>query len=92
MRVEIDIELAEQARAAGISFDEAAELGLRITLAEADRVKASGIVDAHVRQVADAAAAEERALLWARENADAIWIHNARIAERGVFGEDLRRW
>lgn len=92
MRVEIDGDLAEQARAAGITLDDAAELGLRIALAEAGQGPALGIVTARLRQVADPAAAEERARRWARENADAIRIHNARIAERGVFGEDLRRW
>ena len=92
IRIEIDGELAEQARAAGITLDDAAELGLRIALAEADRGPALGIVTAHLRQSADPVAADERALRWARENADAIRIHNARIAERGVFGEDLRRW
>ena len=39
-----------------------------------------------------APAAEERGRRWARENAEAIQVHNNRIAERGVFGEDLRRW
>jgi antitoxin CcdA len=36
-----------------------------------------------------------RALLakrWAEENAEAIRVHNERIAERGVFGEGFRRW
>jgi antitoxin CcdA len=29
---------------------------------------------------------------WAEENAEAIRVHNERIAERGVFGEGFRRW
>ncbi len=37
-------------------------------------------------------AADERARRWADENADAVSVHNARIADRGVFGQDLRRW
>ncbi len=92
MRVEIDVELAEQARAAGITLDDAAELGLRIALADAGRAHPIGIVASHLRQVAYAEAADERGRRWAQENADAIRVHNARIAERGVFGEDLRRW
>lgn len=92
MRVEIDGDLAEQAREAGIALDDAAELGLRIALADAGRGHALGIVTAHPRQTADAAAADERGRRWARENADAIRVHNSRVAERGVFGEDLRRW
>jgi antitoxin CcdA len=92
MRIEIDVELAEQARAAGIALDDAAELGLRIALADAGRQRPFGIVASHLRQVADPAAADERARRWAQENAEAIRVHNARIAERGVFGEDLRRW
>ncbi len=39
-----------------------------------------------------ARAADERAQHWARENAEAIRIHNTRVAERGLFGEDMRRW
>jgi len=35
---------------------------------------------------------DERAARWALENAEAIRTHNDRIAERGIFGEDLRRW
>jgi post-segregation antitoxin (ccd killing protein) len=37
-------------------------------------------------------AAQESAKRWTEDNADAIEAHNARIAERGVFGDDLRRW
>jgi len=51
-----------------------------------------GIAAAHLRQIADTAAADERVRRWAQENSDAIRVHNARVAERGVFGEDLRRW
>ena len=38
------------------------------------------------------AAAEARARQWALDNAEAISLHNERVAERGLFGEDLRRW
>jgi antitoxin CcdA len=92
MRVEIDSELLAQARAAGIAIDDAAEIGLRIALVDADRGRALGLVASHLRQMADPAAAQQRAQRWVEENADAIAVHNARIAERGIFGEDLRRW
>ncbi len=92
MRVEIDSELFAQARAVGVDFDGAAEMGLRIALGGAGRAPPIGIVANHPGQLADPAAAEERARAWAAENAEAIRVHNARIAERGLFGEDLRRW
>jgi post-segregation antitoxin (ccd killing protein) len=92
LRVEIDTELVAQARAAGIALDEAAEVGLRIALADAGHGRPLGAVASHLRQAADPARANERARRWVRENAEAISIHNARVAERGVFGEDLRRW
>ena len=92
MRVEIDTELVAQARAAGVAFDDAAEIGLRIALANVGRGHPLGVVASHLRQLADPVSADERARRWAVGNADAIRTHNARIAERGVFGEDLRRW
>ena len=92
MRIEIDTELAAQARAAGVALDDAAEIGLRIALANAGRGRPLGVVAGHLRQMADPVSADERARRWADENADAISTHNARIAERGLFGEDLRRW
>lgn len=92
MRVEIDSALVEQARAAGVALDDAAEIGLRIALADAGRGRPLGIVASHLRRIADPVAADARGRRWAEENADAIRVHNARIAERGVFGEDLRRW
>jgi len=92
LRVTIDTALVAQARAAGIGLDEAAEVGLRIALADAGRGRPLGAVASHPRQMADPVAADERARRWTRENADAISIHNARVADRGVFGEDLRRW
>jgi antitoxin CcdA len=92
MRVEIDPELAAQAREAGVALSDAAEMGLRIALAAAGRGRPLGLAASHHRQIADPEAAEARARHWALENAEAISLHNARVAERGVFGEDLRRW
>ena len=45
----------------------------------------------HLQKVAPAGA-EDRALRWAEENAEAIKAYNERIACRGVFGDDLRTW
>ena len=60
------------------------------------KVEMHGEVDtklvAQAARIAFDDAAEERGRRCADENADAIGTHNARIAERGVFGEDLRRW
>lgn len=91
LRADIDEHLLERAKAAGVSLDDAAELGLKMALAEAEK-GSIGIVASHLRQIADPAGAEERARKWAEENAEAIKAHNERIARRGVFGGDLRRW
>ncbi|HEX7761759.1 MAG TPA: winged helix-turn-helix domain-containing protein [Caulobacteraceae bacterium] len=44
------------------------------------------------RDQRDPRESDRRAAAWAAENAEAIRVHNERIAERGIFGEDLRRW
>ncbi len=59
MRVEVDTKLVERARAAGIAFDEAAEIGLRIALADAGRGRPLGVVAGHLRQMADRRDADE---------------------------------
>jgi post-segregation antitoxin (ccd killing protein) len=92
MRVEIDTELAEKAREAGLTLSDAAELGLRIALAAVGRGSPLGVASSHLGQIADPEAAAARASLWAAENAEAISLHNARVADRGLFGEDMRRW
>lgn len=92
LRADIDENLLARAKAAGVSLDEAAELGVTIALAEAEKGRPVGVVANHLRQAQDPAGVEERARQWAEENAEAIKDHNARIARRGVFGADLRRW
>lgn len=57
LRIEINADLAAQAKASGVSLEAAA-----------------------------------RANRWAEDNAGAIKLYRQRIKERGVFGEDLRRW
>ena len=66
-------------------------------LAQAKRlgIPAAGMSETQLRlhlQKVDPAGAEARARRWAEENAEAIKAYNERIARRGVFGEDLRRW
>jgi post-segregation antitoxin (ccd killing protein) len=92
IRVEVDTDVAARAREAGVMLGDAAELGLRIALAAVGSGRPLGVFTSHLRQVADPASAEAQARLWASENAEAIALHNARVAERGLFGEDLRRW
>jgi antitoxin CcdA len=41
---------------------------------------------------ADAAAADARAAKWAEENAEAIEDYNRRMRERGLIGEEFRKW
>lgn len=41
---------------------------------------------------ADPAGADARAKKWADENAEAIADYNRRIRERGLIGEEFRRW
>lgn len=35
---------------------------------------------------------DDRALKWAEDNAEAIADYNRRIAERGLFGDEFRKW
>ena len=60
LRIEIDADVLADARAAGVALGDAAEIGLRLAIAEAQE--------------------------------EAVRTHNERVAARGIFGEDLRRW
>lgn len=75
LTVQVDQELAEQAKASGQSLDTVVEEALRALIDHSSN-----------------AAAEARARTWAEENAGAIREYNERIARRGTFGADLRRW
>lgn len=66
-------------------------------LAQAKRlgVAVAGMDESSLRlhlQRIDPAGAEVRAKRWAEENAEAIRIHNAFVAEHGCFGAEWRRW
>ena len=75
LKIEIDAELLEQARSAGVGVEAAVDSALR---AAVSRATAGG--------------ADERAKCWAEDNAEAIAAYNRRIASRGLFGDDYRKW
>jgi antitoxin CcdA len=72
LKVEIDADLLEQAKATGVDLD--------------------AVTEAAVRQAVKGDNPEARAKRWAEDNAEAIADYNRRIAERGLFGDDLRTW
>jgi antitoxin CcdA len=92
LKVEVDAALLEQAKEAGVGLSAATEAGLRSAIESVQRGNRFSIVEAATRQRADPTAAAERAKQWAEDNAEAIKTHNERVAARGVFGDDLRRW
>jgi len=92
LHLEIDAELVALAEKKGVVLDAALEEGIRSALAREETQPPIGIVEAAAYQRSHPEEAEARARQWAEENAEAIRVHNQRIAERGVFGEDLRRW
>lgn len=66
-------------------------------LAQAKRlgISVAGMSETQLRlhlQKVDPAGAEERARLWAEENAEAIKDHNERIARRGLISDHFRKW
>jgi antitoxin CcdA len=89
LHVEVDAELLARAEQKGVELELAVEEGIRAALA-----KRAGfdLVAAAERQHRNPEAAAAAARRWAEENAEAIRLHNQRIEERGIFGEDLRRW
>jgi antitoxin CcdA len=88
LKLEVDEALLRRAEANGVSIDAAVEAVLRAGAGEATL----NFVESARRQAADPAGAEERARKWAEDNTDAIKSYNDRIARRGLFGTDLRRW
>jgi antitoxin CcdA len=85
LKLDIDADLLRQAREAGVDLTEAVENGVRQALAHPPRGFAESPAPA-------LETAEERALRWATENAEAIAEHNQRIAARGLIGSEWRRW
>ncbi len=66
-------------------------------LAQAERlgISVAGMSETQLRlhlQKVDPAGAEERARLWAEENAEALKAYRERVERRGAFGDDLRTW
>jgi antitoxin CcdA len=58
--------------------------------AESDRPTETATGPEHRRSHPEEA--EAAATRWSEENAEAIDAYRRRIDERGMFGEDLRRW
>jgi antitoxin CcdA len=88
LKIEVDEALLRRAEANGVSIDAAVDAVLRAGAGETTL----NFVESARRQAADPVGAAERARKWAAENADGIRAYNARIARRGLFGTDMRRW
>lgn len=73
LKLEIDADLAAEARESGVDLEALAENAIRAAMRSAD-------------------AGADRARRWAEENAEAIASYNARIAKRGMFGDEFRKW
>jgi antitoxin CcdA len=80
LKIEIDSDLLARARDAGLSIAAFTEAQLRRALSELELERYRGLTD------------EQKARLWAEENAEAIKAQRKRIEQYGVFGEDLRTW
>ena len=87
LTVQIDAELVQRAKAAGIDVTEFATAALRLELERLDR----GMRESGPKEL-DRSTPESRTAQWAEENGEAIEAYNERIQRRGVFGADLRRW
>ncbi|WP_374571771.1 type II toxin-antitoxin system CcdA family antitoxin [Phenylobacterium sp.] len=74
--LKIDADLLAQAQAAGVPAELVAEHALREAI-----LATSG-----------AAAADARAAKWAAENAEGIADYNRRLRDRGLVGDEFRKW
>jgi len=92
LNIAVDADLLASARARGVDAERALEEGLRAAIDRAAQREPLDLLASAKRQKDAPSEASARARAWAEENAEAIRAHNQRIAERGVFGEDLRRW
>lgn len=85
LHLSVDADLLKRAKAAGVDPSEALEEALASRLDQ-------GVHDQGQAFRGNDGAAEARAARWAADNAEAIKDYNRRIADRGVFGEEWRRW
>ena len=92
LNVEVDAQLLADAKAKGVMIDTAIEDGLRTALSRAESGRPIGIAAAAEYQRRHPEEAAANAKQWAEENAEAIEQYRRRIEERGLFGDDLRRW
>lgn len=92
LNVTVGAELLANAESNGVTAEIALEERLRAAIARVDPHRPFGFVAAAEYQRRHSEEAVAKARQWAEENAAAIGVHNERIAERGLFGGDLRRW
>ena len=90
LRFEVDRELMERLRAAGVDPATAAQRGLQDALR--DLPPPLGLVESARRKALDQEGGERRAREWAEENRTSIEQHNRWVAEHGCFGEAWRSW
>ena len=72
-------------------------VGIYETMAQAEEagVAVDAVIEDALRRAIeklDIAGAEARAGAWAAENAEAIDDYNRRIRERGLIGDEFRKW
>jgi antitoxin CcdA len=60
--------------------------------AKAAHLSISHVVEKALQAQLQSTGMNDRARAWADENAEAIKDHQERIAQYGVFGDDLRTW
>lgn len=60
--------------------------------AKAAHLPLEKVVEKAIEAQLGATGVEDRGRAWAAENAEAIKDHEERIAQYGVFGDDLRTW
>jgi antitoxin CcdA len=90
LKLEVDADLLARSKAAGLDVSDIAEKAMRSAL-EAQSY-AGGVAEDVAARAGELSTPQARAERWAQENAEAIEAYNARIARRGIFGTDLRRW
>lgn len=82
--VEIDAALIDRAQGAGLNLAQVVQAAIEDALSRGVSEQGSAFDEP--------GAGEARARAWSRENAEALQDYRRRIDERGVFGEEWRRW
>jgi post-segregation antitoxin (ccd killing protein) len=93
LQVEVDAELLARAAEKGVMLGPALEEGIRAALARDQPDRPIGTVEAARQQrELPETVKQAAARAWAAENAEALEAYARRVEDRGVFGEDIRRW